>query len=150
MSHPRRRITQAVILLAALLLPAMPGTAQDAPSLPGVDFSPLTPAQQQTAMKIFKENGCTCGCNMKVAQCRVDDSSCSRSVALAAQAIQLLQQGKSETEVVKAVFRPTPAAFAAAGSAPKELVFDVPVGDEHYAVGPENAPVTLVVWLDYQ
>ena len=150
MSHPRRRIPQIVILLAALLLPALPGSAQDAPSLPGVDFSPLTPALQLTAMKIFQENGCACGCNMTIAKCRVDDPNCTRSPALAAQAIQLLQQGKSEPEVVKALFPRTPAAPAAAANAPAELIFDVPVGAEHYAIGPENAPVTLVTWLDYQ
>lgn len=48
-------------------------------SLPAVDLSGLTPAQKATALKLIRQDGCSCGCNMKVAECRIADPSCSYS-----------------------------------------------------------------------
>ena len=121
------------------------------PSLNGVDFSPLNAAQKATAMKIFAEQHCNCGCGMDMITCRTKDLTCPRSPQLAAQAIKLLAEGKPQDEVVKAVFAapaPSPAAAAAGPSAP-EMIFDVPAGDS-YSVGPNTAAVTLISFLDYQ
>ena len=38
-----------------------------ATDLPMVDMSTLSPAQQQLALKIMREQGCSCQCNMKIA-----------------------------------------------------------------------------------
>jgi len=124
------------------------------PTLNGVDFSPLNAAQKATAMKIFAEQHCNCGCGMDMITCRTKDQTCPRSPQLAAEAVKLLAQGKSQDEVVKAVFSapaPSPAAPAAAAAAPTApaMVFDVPAGDS-YDLGPDTASVTLVSFLDYQ
>ena len=132
----------------ALLLPPLAVAQED--SLPGVDLSSLDSTQRAEAMKIFRENQCNCSCGMTIVKCRTDDASCTRSPALARQVVQLLGQGKPSAEVVRTVFKPAPSAAPQPGAGgAKNLVFDVPVGDS-YAVGPANAPVTLVTWLDYQ
>jgi len=41
------------------------------------------------------------------------------------------------------------AAFSAAGTSAAEQRHDVPIGNSH-ALGPPNAPVTLIEFIDYQ
>jgi hypothetical protein len=87
---------------------------------------------------------------MDMITCRTKDQTCPRSPDLAAQTVKLLAAGKSEAEVVKAVYStPAPSPAAAAGPTAPEMVFDVPAGDS-YDLGPDTAPVTLVSFLDYQ
>ena len=129
--------------------PAPAAAPAGEPSLHGVDFSPLNAAQKATAMKIFAEQHCNCGCGMDMITCRTKDQTCPRSPQLAADVVKLLAEGKSQDEVVKAVFSapaPTP---AAAGPTAPEMVFDVQPGDS-YSVGPNTAAVTLISFLDYQ
>jgi len=64
-----------------------------ATSLPGVDFSGLTPAQKKEALKRMNSQSCTCGCDMTIAQCRLLDSSCPISKALAAKIVQEVRAG---------------------------------------------------------
>ena len=135
-------------MLAALLVCATLATAQTAPApaglptpeaMTGLSFEGLTPEQKTLAVSILNENGCDCGCNMKIGVCRRDDSKCSRSLALGTQVIDLVKQGKGRDEIVKAVLSP-PTKFVqfalAAGDAP--------------AVGPPDAKVTILHYLDYQ
>jgi len=132
-------------------VPPAPSAAAPAgeATLPGVDMSSLNAAQKATAMKIFAEQHCNCGCGMDMITCRTKDQTCPRSPQLAAETVRLLAQGKSQEEVVKAVFTAAPAAAPAAGPSAPEMVFDVPTGDT-YSVGPNTAAVTLVSFLDYQ
>ncbi len=53
--------------------------ADRASELPGVDFSKLTPPQKQAALHKFNAEGCTCGCNFTLAQCRIYDRNCAVS-----------------------------------------------------------------------
>lgn len=64
-----------------------------ATSLPGVDFSGLTPAQKKEGLKRMNSQSCTCGCDMTIAQCRLLDSSCPISKALAAKIVQEVRAG---------------------------------------------------------
>ena len=119
-------------------------------TVPGVDMSRLTPEQHATALQIMKSNPCGCGCGMTVYKCRSDDPSCSKSPVLAANVVRLVSEGKGKDEVAKAVFSaPAPKPAAPAANAPAVMVFPVTAGDSYFS-GPEDAPVTLVTWLDYQ
>lgn len=53
--------------------------ADRASELPGVDLSRLTPQQRQVALHKFNAEGCTCGCNFTLAQCRIYDRNCTVS-----------------------------------------------------------------------
>ena len=62
--------------------------AMRATELPDVDFSGLSPEQKKAALKKLNSEGCTCGCRLTLAQCRINDTSCVRSRGLAAKVIQ--------------------------------------------------------------
>ena len=55
--------------------------ADRANTLPGVDMSKLTPEQKQVALHKFNAEGCTCGCQFTLAQCRIYDRGCPISKA---------------------------------------------------------------------
>jgi len=56
-------------------------------SIPGVDLSKLTPARRAEALEKLNSQPCTCGCDLTVAKCRVDDPSCGVSLPLARQIV---------------------------------------------------------------
>jgi hypothetical protein len=57
--------------------------AAQATELPGLDMSGLRPEQKTVALKRLNEEGCTCGCMLTIAQCRINDASCVISPPLA-------------------------------------------------------------------
>ena len=57
--------------------------AAHALELPGVDLSTLTPTQKATALQRLNEESCPCGCQLTVAQCRINDASCGISLPIA-------------------------------------------------------------------
>ena len=57
--------------------------AAHATEIPGLDLSVLTPEQRVTALQRLNEEGCTCGCQLTLAQCRINDSACGFSLPLA-------------------------------------------------------------------
>ena len=57
--------------------------AKNATELPGVDLASLNPAQKMAALHALNANGCTCGCTLTLAQCRIYDSACATSKARA-------------------------------------------------------------------
>jgi len=59
-------------------------------NIPGVDLSKLPPAKRVDAIQKLNAQGCTCGCDLTVAKCRVDDPSCGVSLPLARQIVALL------------------------------------------------------------
>jgi thiol-disulfide isomerase/thioredoxin len=62
--------------------------AVNATELPDVDFSGLSREQKKVALKRLNSEGCTCGCRLTLAQCRINDTSCVRSKGLAAKVVE--------------------------------------------------------------
>ena len=56
-------------------------------TIPGVDLAKLTPARRAEALEKLNSQPCTCGCDLTVAKCRVDDPSCGVSLPLARQIV---------------------------------------------------------------
>jgi thiol-disulfide isomerase/thioredoxin len=61
--------------------------AERATELPGVDFSKLTAEQKSAALRQMNAKSCDCGCGLTLAQCRINDSACRVSLALAGQVV---------------------------------------------------------------
>ena len=112
--------------------------------LPGVDLSGLTPAQRQIALSVLRSESCTCGCNYKLAECRVVDPQCATSRRYADLIVRLASAGKSEKEVRAAVIK-------LASQAPPLLSDPVKLSIEGDPMrGPANAKVTIIEFSDFQ
>lgn len=59
-----------------------------ATELPNVDFTGLTPEQKKIALRRMNSDRCDCGCRLTLAQCRLNDTSCAVSKALAANVVK--------------------------------------------------------------
>lgn len=105
----------------------------------GLTFDGLTDDQKKLAISLLNDNGCDCGCGMKIAVCRRDDAKCPRSQPLGTQVIDLVKQGKSRDEVLKIALSP-PSKF---------VQFKLTAGNDP-AIGPKNAPVTIFHYYDYE
>ena len=66
--------------------------------LPDVDFSRLTEKQKQEARRRLNTESCTCGCKLTMAECRINDTSCPISKALAAQVVKEVASGKASPQ----------------------------------------------------
>ena len=64
-----------------------------ATELPGVDMSHLSPEQKKIALHRLNAEGCTCGCGMTLAECRVSDEVCPTSRDLAAKVVSEVARG---------------------------------------------------------
>jgi thiol-disulfide isomerase/thioredoxin len=60
-------------------------------SIPGIDLSKLSPGVRTEALQKLNAQPCTCGCDLTVARCRVDDPQCNVSLPLARQIVAGLQ-----------------------------------------------------------
>src|SRR5262245_1653908 len=94
----------------------------------GLSFEGLSESQKQTVVSILNDNGCDCGCNMRLAVCRRDDSKCRRSLGLATQVIAMVKEGKTREEIVK----------SALSSPSKFVQFPLSAGDAP-GLGPKGA-----------
>jgi protein-disulfide isomerase len=144
---PARALRAAALCLAAALLYAQDW--KSSASLPGVDLSGLAPAQQTAALRLLRGHGCSCGCGMKLAECRVQDPTCHYSRGLASVIVSAIRQGRSEAE-----------ALAAAGASQFSHVpgrdtrvlgdpVSIPTAGSP-RIGPRNARITLVEFSDFQ
>jgi thiol-disulfide isomerase/thioredoxin len=57
-------------------------------AIPGIDLSRFDVAKRTEALQKLNSQPCTCGCDLTVARCRVDDPSCGVSLPLARQIVQ--------------------------------------------------------------
>ena len=67
--------------------------AANATELPGVSFKGLTPEQKKLALRRMNSESCTCGCNLTLSECRVNDTECPVSGKLAAQVVKEVASG---------------------------------------------------------
>jgi thiol-disulfide isomerase/thioredoxin len=68
------------------------GNAQ-ATEIPGVDLASLTPEQKTAALKRLNEEPCNCGCGLTIAQCRINDETCTVSPELAKKVVEEVRGG---------------------------------------------------------
>jgi protein-disulfide isomerase len=136
-------------LLAALPL-AFAQNWKTAATLPGVDFSGLTPKAKANVLKILRERGCSCGCSMKLAECRIADPGCAYSTNLAATAVAAAKAGKSDAEIVAALEGSKWAHMQE--EAPHQVLdpaIKIPVAGAP-VMGPATAKITIVEFSDFQ
>src|SRR5262249_34051149 len=62
--------------------------------IPGAELAPLPPGKRTEALQKLNAQPCTCGCDLTVARCRVDDPSCGVSLPLARQIVQQVAQAR--------------------------------------------------------
>jgi thiol-disulfide isomerase/thioredoxin len=75
--------------------------AANATELPGVDFTGLKPIQRRLALKRMNSENCTCGCKLTIAQCRINESTCSTSEKLAAQIVHQISSVRSAASAAR-------------------------------------------------
>jgi protein-disulfide isomerase len=120
---------------------------QTVTNLADVDFTGLTAAKKNSALHALRTFDCSCGCGMKVAECRVKDPNCSYSRGLSTMLVEAIKKGKSETDAVAEV-------KASKLAQPREFkLLDDPVPIPTLgspSIGPPNARVVLVEFSDFQ
>src|ERR1700719_1419435 len=67
--------------------------AANATELPDVDLFGLIAAQKKEALHRLNAEGCTCGCMLTLAECRINDSSCPVSKGAAAEVVNQVRAG---------------------------------------------------------
>jgi len=63
-----------------------------ATSIPGLDLAGLTADQRMTALQKLNAEPCTCGCELTVARCRIEDPACGTSLPLAHQIVEKIKK----------------------------------------------------------
>jgi len=134
----------------AMLVAAAPAAASGLPMEIELQAADLNPVKQEALAQFLEENKCPCGCDKgTLKNCIEKDRACGISRGFARQAIGELRLGDQIVATRKAVAdykRPAPAARPAADP---NQVYDVKVGDAP-VIGPSNAQVTAIAFLDYQ
>lgn len=68
--------------------------AAQAKEIPGVDLTKLTPEQRTEALKALNAENCTCGCELTLAACRINDPSCGVSLPIAQKLVERIAKGE--------------------------------------------------------
>ena len=80
-------LTLGVVFVALGQAPEAQGNSErkvtDYKRMAGLDLTQFTEKQQATILKRANSEGCDCGCKMTVAECRNEDSTCSKGARLA-------------------------------------------------------------------
>lgn len=118
---------------------------QHATDLKGIDLESLNPFQRQVALQILRDEPCSCGCNMKIAECRLKDPACSYSLSLASKVVKWLKEGQSSNDVRNELLK-------LPHRKPNQVLEDplqITLGNSP-ARGPANAKLTIVEFSDFQ
>jgi thiol-disulfide isomerase/thioredoxin len=67
--------------------------AERATELPGVDLAKLTAQQKSIALRRMNATSCNCGCQLTLAQCRINDTGCQVSLGLANKVVAHISSG---------------------------------------------------------
>lgn len=144
----RHRIAIGLLLVVgAALLSAQDWKASAA--LPAVDLNGLTAAQKDTALKVLRTADCSCGCGMKIAECRIKDPNCYYSRGLASVIVAAIKEGQGESGARAAA---AASQFAHGPAQDTRLLGDpvaIPAQGSPY-IGPSEAPITLIEFSDFQ
>jgi thiol-disulfide isomerase/thioredoxin len=70
--------------------------AAQANKIPGIDLAKLTPDARAAVLQALNTEHCTCGCGLTVAQCRIDDESCTVSLPLAQDLVKKIVAGTTK------------------------------------------------------
>jgi thiol-disulfide isomerase/thioredoxin len=70
------------------------GNAAMATEIPGIDLKALKDDQRKTILARLNGDKCTCGCDLTLAQCRINDSSCNVSLPIAQDIVDAVKAGK--------------------------------------------------------
>jgi len=68
--------------------------AAQANKIPGIDLSTLSSARRAEALQALNSQHCTCGCELTLAQCRLDDPTCGVSLPLAQKVVKKIAVAK--------------------------------------------------------
>jgi len=71
--------------------------AAQATEIPGIDLTSLTPEKRTEALKALNAENCTCGCELTLAACRINDPSCGVSLPLAQKLVERIAKGEKVT-----------------------------------------------------
>lgn len=115
--------------------------------LPGVDFAGLTSPLKLRALHALRAYDCSCGCGMKVAECRVKDPNCAYSRGLSATMVDSIRKGRTEAAAV------ADAKASRFGQRPEPKILEDPVAiptQGSPVLGPATARITLVEFSDFQ
>jgi protein-disulfide isomerase len=141
------RLLRSVVLIVFCCGAAFAQDWQNATSLPGIDLSGLSAAQKESVLRVMRAQGCSCGCDMRMAECRVKDPGCGYSKGMSAVVIDSIKSGKTEQEAFDA------AKASKWGHVPQPKLLDDPVTipvSGSPETGAADAKITLVEFSDFQ
>lgn len=66
--------------------------AAQATEIPGIDLSPLSPAEKRQVLERLNSEKCTCGCDFTLAECRINDAACDISLPKAKNVVEEIRK----------------------------------------------------------